>query len=85
MSEEKKRKILEVFRKADRTTVYVEAAECTGWMIAEAQKNGLTVADGIQMAKQHYLMLSEVFSDWANNHLERCSNNIKPYIREVKE
>ena len=82
---DRKQKILSVFRKADRASVYLEAAEATGWMVADAQKQGLTKSDGIEMAKQHLLVVAEVFKDFAENHLENACANLKPHIREVSQ
>lgn len=82
---DRKEKILNTFRKADKSTVYIEAAEAVGWMIADAQKNGLTKADGIEMAKQHLLVISEVFQDFALNHLEKACAGLRPHLTEVKK
>lgn len=80
----RKEKIIKLFRAADRKSVYIEAAEATGWMIADAQRQGLTKEDGIEVAKQHLLIVAEVFKDFAENHLEKACSKLKPYIRKVE-
>lgn len=79
MNGEQKQKIIETFRlggKVCERQLFVEAAELTGWLLADAEKQGFTRPQAIEMAKQHLLAMGRAWTEFASDHLERTCTSI---------
>jgi hypothetical protein len=82
-----KEKIITTFRRCQKEgerVLYLEAAEMTGWILADAEKKGFTRPQAIEMAKQHLLGMGAALTDFASNHLESACKSIRPRLKEVK-
>ena len=81
MNDIQKQKIISTFRKAGKekmSDLFIEAAELTGWLLCDAEKNGFTRPQAIEMAKQHLLNMANAWKEFAENHLETICRSIKP-------